>query len=464
MLTGAKGAFIGFAGGVLGFTVMYLLWGRVAWVRAAGLGAVVILGILAIVFAVGRNSDAFESLGETVPMVAQITQMTNPDSSVFARWDAIQMGLRGFVKKPVFGWGPENFGVAFDRGATPEVFRFGPGGFDQAHSKPVDVIVTTGVVGFVIWAAMWIVVFWLLFRLLRNKQMPLQVHTMLIGAAITAYFVQNLFLFDTTATALQIYLLLGFLVAVETNLFRTPLFSERDVQAIVAEEGREPSKFISGHVDRVRSWMDRHDLPAGVEIGPVVILLIFSVLLLNWNAFQGSQGVVTSLQSGLSWDERISFLGDSIESFPPLANSLRRFEIELLSTNWEQLSAEDRELAIQEVDRLSEKAKEVEPEQWQIFASTAFFYQTVASSASDSDEFASRLARARMELDRAVELAPGRLEVRIVWVNQLSLEKRWIEADARLCEYLLVNYGILFGYFEDLRGPIKRFRPGGISC
>lgn len=470
-LAGARGALFGLVAGLIAFSTAYLLCGKIGWIRMAGVVGVVAILVVTVLLAVGLNSGPVQRLAAVIPIVREITYFTSDESSVSPRWASVKMGLQGFTQKPITGWGPENFTVAFDRNVSATSFSMGVESFDQAHSKPVEVLTTTGVLGFLPWAAMWLYIFWVLIKMIRNnKNMPLQRFIMFVGAAVVAYFVQNLFLFDTPATGLQLYLLLAFVVSIEVRLHKAAEFSNVGIQS-----GSEPSPQFKrtgqssqppglrhqeaelkvGMWDRLRVWLDRMDMPIGVELGPVVALIIFSIVFLNARPFNAA-AIVLDTTRPLTVEQALVTFDAAIESFPQLGNEIRWLEFDVLAQNWHQLNTAQRKIALATVEREFERAKQSEPEQWRIYVAAAMVFQNVALFDPDSDY----LERARSQLEKAKELAPDRLEIARILTQQHLLEFDHDGAEQIICDYTAKSPRSNVR-FQDLIRMIKSQRPEG---
>ncbi len=136
-----------------------------------------------------------------------------------------QSAWEGFKERPVFGWGPENFSTAFDKYFDPRHFVPGQNSetwFDRAHSVLFDYLAETGAIGFLAYAAMFVVFLWGLFSLVRSRRSrgggeqmisrltESPVLQALIIGMLVGYLVQGLLLFDVLPIYLNLFLLLAF--------------------------------------------------------------------------------------------------------------------------------------------------------------------------------------------------------------------------------------------------------------
>lgn len=139
---------------ILGVILLGLgyLWGRTKKSTRVGiLGALGVLGIFLIIF---LNKELRVS-GE---------KYFFPES----RGRIIVRGLNAFVKKPIFGWGIANFDYAYESNFYP--MRYEQDVYvDKAHSNLLEVLVTMGIVGFLIYSGIILGILGILGRLGREK-------------------------------------------------------------------------------------------------------------------------------------------------------------------------------------------------------------------------------------------------------------------------------------------------------
>lgn len=135
-----------------------------------------------------------------------------------------QIAWRGFKERPVFGWGPENYPVVFDKHFNAKFFN--PAGntetwFDRAHNVIFDHLSTIGLLGLLAYLAMFAVFAWTIIKAsylaIRQK---LSSHPPagsflewgLAAALVVAYLVQGAFAFDVLPMFFNLFLVLAFTV------------------------------------------------------------------------------------------------------------------------------------------------------------------------------------------------------------------------------------------------------------
>ena len=392
--SGTRGAIVGLAAGLGLFVLAYVLWGKLRPVRIASASLAVAGAVLVVAFLLVRDTPAFESVAESSLTLRRLASLGPADRSVRSRWTSTQMGLQAFADRPVLGWGPENYTVAYDsrlteQGAVDSSLLT----FDQAHNRVIEEMVTTGALGLAAYLAIWLLMAWVLARRIRELPPDTQLFAMLIGSALAGYFVQNLLLFDTPGTVVQLHLLIGFVLYLETT---------------TAEAAFDPSPHRASDGPRAGLLERLRGLEAPVKVGAAVmgaatmlVLVYFAVV----GPLSGSREAVAALAENRSGAERLRSLQASIDAAPWLAVYPLRFTLTGLNSKWHELTGQERQATFQVAMTEGEEALESEPREWRLHLALARLYQRA------SPDDTSTLALAREHTDRAAEAAPGRIEV-----------------------------------------------------
>jgi len=148
-----------------------------------------------------------------IAVVKRLSRITKFDTTTQSRLDTWQASITGWQDRPILGYGYENYNLAFNKYFPPGIFR-NQGSqiwFDRAHNTVLDVMVASGVFGAAAYLAIFAFAAAILYRLRRKGSLP-DLPAIILAALLLAYFVQNLFVFDSHATYLLFFLLLGYLV------------------------------------------------------------------------------------------------------------------------------------------------------------------------------------------------------------------------------------------------------------
>ncbi|MBU4204842.1 tetratricopeptide repeat protein, partial [Patescibacteria group bacterium] len=136
---------------------------------------------------------------------------------------SIYYGIKGFSKTVVsdrasslmaLGWGWENHDVLFNKYYHSHYLEKGVISIgiwrDRSHNQVMDILALTGILGILAYFAVFISLFWLLFRKIKKEAvLKIKITVGILGLMFMAYFVQNLSAFDTPAPLIVFYFGLG---------------------------------------------------------------------------------------------------------------------------------------------------------------------------------------------------------------------------------------------------------------
>ena len=187
-----------------------------------GLAALLMLGGLGLYF---KDSQFVKSLpGGRVFNISFKTQELN---TRLWTWGS---AWRGFLERPILGWGPENFSAVFDKHFDPRHHVSGKNTetwFDRAHSAYFDYLAETGILGLAAYIGVFATFLWGLFRKKSGEQMKnpaatfdasksrnIELRTNLekafIFGLLVAYIVQNIAIFEVLPMYINFFFLMAF--------------------------------------------------------------------------------------------------------------------------------------------------------------------------------------------------------------------------------------------------------------
>jgi putative inorganic carbon (HCO3(-)) transporter len=143
------------------------------------------------------------------------------DDPRFSVWRISARAIKG---RPVLGYGPENFSIAFDKHYDPTLPRMELKGeettpttwYDRAHSFIFDIGVTAGIPALIIYILLFASLLWGLEKIKKNQpDKRLICHG--VQTAFIAYLTANFFSFDIFSTYLISFLLIGFSLSLMSN-------------------------------------------------------------------------------------------------------------------------------------------------------------------------------------------------------------------------------------------------------
>jgi O-antigen ligase len=221
-----RGTFLGLLAAGFAFLVYMTITHKPSRKWTGGILVVAALGA-GVIFSLGRT-PAIEKLP-----IGRLFNINFTEQTAQTRFWTWNSAWQGFLERPIFGWGPENFSTVFDRHFDPRHFTPGQNGetwFDRAHSIIFDYLAETGILGFLTYLSMFIVFYMQFFRMKlpwqkaehqsgeRMERFNLSPWAWGLMAVVPiGYLVQGLILFDV----FPIYINLFFFLALASFLFKT---------------------------------------------------------------------------------------------------------------------------------------------------------------------------------------------------------------------------------------------------
>ena len=202
-----RGVYVGLVGGVFLFSFLSLLFLRKEHKRLAFAGGAVLLtGLISLgILFLAKDTD----LVKNTRLLYRITEVADfwESDSVRERVLNWNIALKSFRERPLFGYGPENFGAAANKYYD---YRIGKGEpwFDRAHNQPLDTLATGGIVVFSFYLFWLGAASFLIYKIAKRQK----VLGFLLAGIFAAYFLQGFFLFDLLAVYLGLFPFLAFLV------------------------------------------------------------------------------------------------------------------------------------------------------------------------------------------------------------------------------------------------------------
>jgi len=200
-LSYTRGAIFGLIAGAIIFSVGILLFGPRNRVKKFILAFLLLLVLAGGALFLARNTNFVK----TEPLLYRLTDLSFEVGTGKIRLVSWKIGLDAFLEKPLLGWGPENYYVAFNKHLDPVFFYYSGETFDRAHNRLVDVLVMNGILGLLAYLSIFVAAALLLWWKIKDSPALALILIALLGA----YFIQNLLLFDMPISYLMFFLSLG---------------------------------------------------------------------------------------------------------------------------------------------------------------------------------------------------------------------------------------------------------------
>jgi O-antigen ligase/tetratricopeptide (TPR) repeat protein len=212
MLAQSRGALLGLAAGIVVFAVAYAIMTPNKKAKAGVLLAMTLCFVGYGALVALRDTEFIRN--------SPLERFTNFSLSSRTRLIAWEIAWKGFLERPMTGWGIDTFHILFNKHYNPESLRFGyyETWFDRSHNTIMDVLSMTGLFGFVTFAAIFIALYWSVFRARRRGWIDIPVTSVLVALPV-AYFIQNLFVFDHPAAFSMSFLMYALVIGATTAQF-----------------------------------------------------------------------------------------------------------------------------------------------------------------------------------------------------------------------------------------------------
>lgn len=228
------------------------------------ISAALLIFVLAfgITFWLTRNATIWQKI-PGFNRLAQTAFLNINDPSTQTRLITWKLSWKAFKEKPFFGWGPENYLVAYEKHYDPVFASYGETWLDRAHNKIFDLLVTQGILGLLTYLGIFAAAFYLLFKkpLINADKNPIYADENISGnqpksaaisvqpfimAGLIAYFVQNLVLFDQLNSDIVFFVILGYLISKNTliDADNKPIYADKTIGINQQNQHKSASKKI----------------------------------------------------------------------------------------------------------------------------------------------------------------------------------------------------------------------------
>ncbi|NQU82990.1 MAG: O-antigen ligase family protein [Parcubacteria group bacterium] len=280
---GARSATLGTMGGIALIGLLYLSFKvknrgvKIASRIALAVFSLTVLSLVILLFIPGSF------------VLNKFVELTS--ASRFINW---QMAWKGFLERPMFGWGPENYIILFPKFFNPCLYTGKCGSeiwFDRTHNIVLDTLVTTGIFGVFAYLGLFVTMaFALIKKYFKQKTISFWLFSVFLALPIS-YFIQNLTVFDMPASLMLFILIISFIAFLVS-----------------------PEKPQSTQVKPVRPWVG------------VIFLLVFLVTFFEFviQPLKTDSLVIQSIITG-SPEERLVYYKKALEASPMGKYQIRNF-------------------------------------------------------------------------------------------------------------------------------------------
>jgi O-antigen ligase/tetratricopeptide (TPR) repeat protein len=439
-ISGTRGGMIGLGVGILYLIFNFLISSQKQLIIFKKL-SLIVLGVI-IIFLITVFSLKNTSLVKNNFALSRLTSISYKDPTGMSRILSAQTAFKSFLEKPIFGWGIENYEPAYLKNFNPEVVKVLPGDFyfDRAHNKVMEVLATTGLVGFIPYIGIFVVVFLILNH--KRKEEDNFILAVVLESLIIAYFVQNIFLFDFHESYLMFFLVLGFINQLGSTIIRSEnnsVIASETKQSTTSSRSTKDSLIMKKEDSSYKSAQDfTPQLLKGFILIATFCLVIFSLSQIVLKTYFISRGIITVARLAVSrnFDEALTAFKDVNyrigkldnlrkdlvigtynilgsyniinEKAEPLMQNLLQLTDDLLKKEpWNyRLIMDKLQLVIYESNWDKSKLEEAQQIRDELVKAAPYFPQTYLASAK-LNFLLNKPEEARLDLEKVLELDPN---------------------------------------------------------
>ena len=205
-ITQSRAAFLGILIGLFWFLFAYPLptGGQAKKWNVMKISAVLFIALvfLSLLF-LKSNPQVYEKWNPALKNpISRITSLAKGFGADPVRISAWKISMQAFLEKPLLGYGPENFYVAFNKHYDPNLPLEGTKDFDRAHNSLIQILIDSGVFALIFYL---IFFFSLLWDLQKIKKAYPVAHG--LQAGFLAYFIASLASIDGFSSFLIFFFL-----------------------------------------------------------------------------------------------------------------------------------------------------------------------------------------------------------------------------------------------------------------
>jgi len=210
--TSTRGVILGLIGGLIVAALIITIFEKKnQLMRIKAIGFLVFI-TLAIGGFIAIKDTQFVKNNTTLRRLSEIS-WNNVAGQGQARQYVWPMAIKGFLEKPILGWGQDGFNNVFNKYYDPRMYNQEQW-FDRAHNTPLDILVAGGALGLLAYLAIFIAALVIITKKKNNFGVT---EAGLIVGLLAAYFAQNLFVFDNLISYMFFYVILAYLYSRDTK-------------------------------------------------------------------------------------------------------------------------------------------------------------------------------------------------------------------------------------------------------
>jgi tetratricopeptide (TPR) repeat protein len=348
--------------------------------------------------------------------------INNIISSRGAGW---KVAFQALIERPIFGYGPENFSIGFDRyydPALPGLLKMfidtGTGWWDRAHNFLLDLGVTAGAPALLVFIFLFIVLFWKLQKIKNSPEKSLSSSVIYhsIQATFIAYFTANFFSFDDFSTYLILFLIIGYCFYL---LFEPDKYKDAQVYNSNKDKPYFQNKFSDYIVLSVLFFIVAWFIWT-YNINPMIINRNVNIAEYYKNNIKGKEGCIAAL----------NLIGQASLKHSIADYHLDLQYVDIINSCLSELPEAKKDLLRKEIEILEESLK-IRPYYTRAYILLATSSEILAGEDIPEEEKNQLIENSFYYTKKAEQLAPKHQEVYVIWSKAFLLKEQNEEANEK---------------------------------
>jgi len=275
-LTAVRGTIFSFLGALFLLAIFWIFTSKDIRIKKGGIAFIILLMLFVGIIWISRDQDWVHKN----PYLRRMTDISLKTETVQTRLWTWWSAWQGWKERPILGWGPENFNIIASKYFNPLHYQgFGSEVvWDRAHNAFLDAGATMGIIGFLSYLSIFVVLFAYFIRVFKERAAN-KLALSILGAIFIAYIGHNLSFFDTFNSYLMFFVVLGYVGFLRSTLKFT-------------EEPQKVTEVPQENTERVSRIAGRGKMVA-IILGIVVIFTIWKTAVIPAKAnFAATRAIV----------------------------------------------------------------------------------------------------------------------------------------------------------------------------
>lgn len=230
--TGTRGALLGLAAGSFFTAVVFAFFEKNRGLKIIGIAVLAII-VLAVGSLATFKESPFVKSHDLLARFAQLASFDKEGIEQFAttqgkgRFGIWSVAYEGFKEHPILGWGQDNFNYVFNKYYDPKIYDQEQW-FDRAHNVFFDWLIAGGILGLLAYLALFVTTVVAIWRSRSHEKNLYFLFSdkVLLTALLIAYFIHNLFVFDSITSYILFFGVLAFVSIHDRNEVSWPAFNK----------------------------------------------------------------------------------------------------------------------------------------------------------------------------------------------------------------------------------------------